>query len=78
METSLVVELDFALLKSLLPRLDAEFAEGFDGIGRVGLEVNSSIYDSIGSYSQYSSQLKTAGKNMSQSIFGCNGSIRRR
>ena len=51
MKTGLVVELDLALLKSLLPRLDAEFVERLDCVWCIGLEVNSSIHDSVGSNS---------------------------
>lgn len=57
-----MMELDLPLLESSLPGIQTNLVEGFYGIGDVGVDVDSSVDDSVGAYSQYSFQFKASGE----------------
>lgn len=64
MDTGLVVQLDFPLLKLPLPWLQAKFVEGFHGVGNVGLDVHGGVYNPIGSNAKNTGQLQPASQDL--------------
>lgn len=62
--TSLVMELDLALLKLALARLKADLVKRLYSIGNIGLDVHGSVDDSISSDSEDTSKLKPTSENL--------------
>lgn len=75
MSASLVVELDLALLKLALAWLKANLVKRFYSIRNVGLNVYSSVDDSISSDSEDASKLEPTSKDLTKSVFRCAKSI---
>lgn len=60
----LVVELDLPLLELLLPRLQAKLVESLDGIGGVGVDVQSGVHYSIGANTENSGELQSSSQDL--------------
>jgi hypothetical protein len=59
-----VVEFDFPLLELALSGVESKFVEGFHGIWDVGVNVDGSVDETIGSYFQNTRQLFAACKGV--------------
>jgi hypothetical protein len=58
------VELDLALLELALAGLKTNLVEGLYGIRHVALDVHGSVDDSIGTYTEDTSQLEASSENL--------------
>lgn len=70
MLAGLIMHGDLSSLEALLSGVHSMFGEGFHGVQLIGVDVDSLINNTVGTYSENGNKFESVGQDTAESIFG--------